>query len=534
MVSYRRWSPSLVCLAAITAGLSVTWASTTVCAQHTGTRQSPAGTTLQEGAIRYDGKAVVRVWPADFLQMHQALSLSENLWSERIIPTGPIDFMLDRQSLPMLNVIGIRWQLLIPDVQPLVDAQKDRSAPAGDDWYTQYRTYAEVSSYVDQLVTDYPALAQRIDFGTSLEGRPLFAIRIANPATGGEGSPTILLNGCQHAREWIAVMVPMYIAEHFLAGYETDPDIKRLVNRVNLIVVPITNPDGYVYSWEHERLWRKNRRNNGGGSYGVDLNRNWGYNWGGEGSSGKRNSDIYRGAGPFSEPETSALRDLVTADLSIVSHVDIHSYSQLVLYPWDSIPSAPPDLESLNGLSRLMAAEIKSVHNETYRVMMGYDLYPAAGTAMDWTYGDQGILSFTFELRDRGWHGFMLPPDQILPNCEEIFPAVTALADQFSQLTLHVDPLFAGQQTTLRVYQADPDTMVYFVYSLDGEGSVYVPALDVVLDLSNPKLVGSDQADGNGYAEVTVLVPKNSPLILVWLQAAQYQNVSNVVLTQVN
>ncbi|MBL1217507.1 MAG: hypothetical protein D8M59_08425 [Planctomycetes bacterium] len=500
-------------------------------------QDTQSGDSLVPGShpeVRYDGKSVVRVWPANEKQMNQALALSENLWSERLIPTGPIDFMLDAESLPLLEDIGIRWQLLIEDVQPLIDAQKDRSVPQGDDWYSQYKTFAEVSAYADQLVADYPTLAQRIDFGTSLEGRSLFAIRISNPATGGEGNPSILLNGCQHAREWIAVMVPMYIIENFLAGYDTNPDIERLVNRVNLIVVPVTNPDGYVYSWDSQRMWRKNRRNNGGGSYGVDLNRNWSKFWGGNGSSGNRNSETYRGPSAFSEPETSALRDFILSDPSIVSHIDIHSYSQLVLYPWDAIASDPPDLATLDGLSRIMAAQIKSVHNETYRVMMGYDLYPAAGTAMDWTYGVEGILSFTIELRDKGWYGFLLPPDKILPTCEENFAAVTGLADQFSQLTLDVDPLFAGQPTTMRIYQADPNEMVYVVYSLTGEGSVYVPVLDVVLDVSSPKLVGSDQADANGYAEVTAFVPNNTPLILVWFQAAQYQNVSNVVLTQVN
>ncbi len=105
---------------------------------------------------------------------------------------------------------------------------------------------------------------------------------------------------------------------------------------------PCRHPDGYSYTWTNNRLWRKNRRPNPNGSTGVDLNRNWGYQWGGEGASTSQGSDTYRGASGFSEPETQAIRDFITNRPYIRAHVDVHSYSQLILSPWGYTPALRP------------------------------------------------------------------------------------------------------------------------------------------------------------------------------------------------
>src|SRR5207248_1728560 len=104
-------------------------------------------------------------------------------------------------------------------------------------------------------------------------------------------------------------------------------------------------------TWSSNRLWRKNRRNNLDGNYGVDLNRNWGYQWGGLGSSSSTSSDIYRGTGAFSEPETQALRDFITARPNTVLSFDLHSYSQIILEPWAYDFSLPPDTRTYTQIS---------------------------------------------------------------------------------------------------------------------------------------------------------------------------------------
>ena len=131
-------------------------------------------------------------------------------------------------------------------------------------------------------------------------------------------------------------MTGMFLADRLVESADTDPRVHALLSRAEIFVIPVVNPDGYFFTWSDSanRLWRKNRRNNGDGTFGVDNNRNWGYEWGGAGASTQTSSETYRGTGPFSEPETAAMRDFFNARPNIVSNIDFHSYSQLVLSPW--------------------------------------------------------------------------------------------------------------------------------------------------------------------------------------------------------
>lgn len=485
--------------------------------------------------VRFDEHKIVRVMINNDSELNTILSISPDILSDRYGVGGKLDCRILPGDLVKLDNAGLNYIVLTDNLQTLIDQERQSLENNQTDalWFENYKTYAEVNDYIDQLIALRPDLASKVNLGTSVEGRSIYGLRITSPE-GPTDKPAMFIHGCQHAREWISVMVPMFVADHLLRNYDTDADVRRVVNRVEFIIIPILNPDGYVYSWTTNRMWRKNRRNNGGGSYGVDLNRNWEYGWGRSGSSGSKDSEIYRGPSPFSEPETTAARDFINAHPQISTHIDFHSYSQLVLYPWDAYSNDPPDKDALDYLCRNMASAIKSVHDQNYRVMMGYDLYPAAGTAMDWTYGTKTIFGFTIELRDTGWRGFLLPADQIIPNGEEIVPAVQALADAMSQLKLESDMLYAGQPAEMRVSNAHANEAVYFLYSVTGTGTLYIEPLDVNLDIIRPVLIKSVIADNSGYASIKPTIPPGTPLILVWLQAAQYQNVSNLIITQVN
>jgi carboxypeptidase A4 len=234
----------------------------------------------------------------------------------------------------------------------------------------------------------------------------------------------MLVDSGLHAREWIAVMVGTCVADRLVRGYDHDPRVRRLVDATELVVVPVANPDGYEHSWRRDRYWRKNRRD----GHGVDLNRNFGVAWGGEGSSGKTASQVYRGEAPFSEPEAEALRALIERE-GLAAHVDFHSYGQLLLHPWSHTRERSRDHRRLAGLADSMVKAIAAAHGERYRPMSGESLYPASGTLMDWAYGTHGVASFVIELRPRGGTGFVLPPDQIVPTCDEGLAAVLALGE---------------------------------------------------------------------------------------------------------
>ncbi len=340
-------------------------------------------------------------------------------------------WLVTNAQLRQAEAWGLRCQITVRDVQELIAAEersRQESRRAGA-WFSDYRTYPEVVTKIDTLVAAHGGLSEKIVLGSTHEGRDIVGL-VINTDTSQE-KPAILLNGCQHAREWISVMVPMYIAEQLLIGYGTDPQITSLLDSTEVVIVPIVNPDGYVYSHTTERLWRKNRRNNGNGTYGVDLNRNWDIDWGGpESTSTNPNSDVYIGPSPFSEPETSAMRDLVSSRDNIVAHIDFHNYSQLILQPWGHTNDLPADYAVINELGARMNQAIYEVHGENYPHGSGSTfIYLASGTCEDWHYS-QGIFGYTIELRPKSSQpGFLLEADQIIPTGEENFQAVLEMME---------------------------------------------------------------------------------------------------------
>lgn len=296
-------------------------------------------------------------------------------------------------------------------------------------WYSDFKTWGEVNTRLFQIEATHPNITSVFTVGTTHEDREIYGIRITAP---GDASfrKQILWNGCQHAREWVAVMVPMYIIEELVDGWYNNDEIRTLLEKSEVIIVPITNPDGYEFTYAvgGNRFWRKNRRNNAGSCEGVDLNRNWGYEWnGGDSTSNDTCSDVYVGPSAFSEPETQAMRDLVNELPNLVAHIDFHSYSQLVLEPWASSNNPPPRVNIVKALSGSISDAIASIHGETYVAGTGGDLlYLADGVFPDWTT-NAGALSYTVELRPTGSPGFDLPPEQILPTCEESFAGAMAM-----------------------------------------------------------------------------------------------------------
>ncbi len=292
-----------------------------------------------------------------------------------------------------------------------------------------YHTYTEIETELRQLASDYPVISNMTTIGKSLEQRELWAIKISDNVAQDEEEPVVVFLGAHHAREWISVDVPFLIAKYLIENYDSDPAIARLVNNAEIWIVPMVNPDGHQYSVMTDRLWRKNRRNNGDGSFGVDLNRNYSYQWGGPGSSGDTFSEIYRGPSPFSEPETQVVRDFLEqqAPKALISY---HNYSQLVLYPWGYTSSPAPHKALLDSLAVVMAHQIRSVHGENYTPGQSSTLYLASGDTTDWLYALLGVPAYTIELRPVSYYpGFELPEAEILPTFEENLPAALTLID---------------------------------------------------------------------------------------------------------
>jgi len=388
------------------------------------------GTADEGNQERFDGHTVVRTILTSRRQLERMFEISPDLWSEAPGLGGPTDWRIPPERMGDLDAADIPYQIIIHDVQALIDAQNDPgNLPLGGSWFNDYKTLDQITAQLEVLRNLQPDMATTFDAGTTIQGRTFRGIRFGG---NGQDSPVFLIQGCQHAREWVSPMVTMFITEHLLSNYGTDPEVTRLVDAIEFIIVPVVNADGYLYTWTNNRMWRKNRRDNGGGSFGVDLNRNWSVGWGGnDGSSGSPDNETYRGTAPFSEPESTSMKNIVdSVGDRIGFHLDLHSYSQLVLTPWGYTTNLPPDHDAYMDLASDMHDAIQAVHGKNYIFgPAASTLYIASGIAPDYTTGTYGAAGMTIELRDTGEFGFLLPADQIIPNGEEIVPAIHVVAD---------------------------------------------------------------------------------------------------------
>jgi hypothetical protein len=313
-----------------------------------------------------------------------------------------------------------------------------------------YHSYKELEADLKSLESAHPSIVDLHTIGTSLEDRNIYAVKISDNVDRDEEEAGVLFLGCHHAREWISLEVPFLLARRLAEGYEGDPAIRELVDRSEIWIVPLLNPDGLEYSINVYRYWRKNRRANADGTFGVDLNRNYGYMWGrdDQGSSAEPDAGDYRGVSAFSEPETRAVRDLFLGR-NFLAAVSYHSYSQSILYPWGftDIPTGKDDL--LRGLGLEMAGLIQTVNGRSYACgPAASSLYVTNGDLADWTFGVSGIPSYTIELPpvDIQHGGFFNAEDEIEGVFRENLPAMLrlvefAVQDFAGPPTIRPDPL---------------------------------------------------------------------------------------------
>lgn len=431
----------------------------------------------------YEGQVVVRVRTTTRAQFDAMMTLVESVWSERE-GVGLLDVQIDRDKLDRLADLGIGYDMLIEDLQARHDARWDqmrrlerlgvaeppRGASAHDDaWFSNYKQFADIISYFNTIAAMHPQIASMSDVGDSLLGNDIYSLTLTGPETPGNlvaDRPVVLWNGGQHAREWVSPMTVSYIASKLADDYGSDPRVTDIIDNTRIVIVPVMNPDGYLYTWSGERFWRKNRRNNGDGTFGVDLNRNWGYEWGGDGASPFSDDDTYHGPSAFSEPETQVMRDLASSyGDRLVSHIDYHTYSQLILWPFgyaEGVQTPEPDRTFFDELSTAMSDEIFAYSGVFYDPIQSVDLYPAAGTCSDWHYGDLGVKSLTIELRPSagaGFDGFDPDPSVILPTARENYEAAKLFVERTTQpITFAhdaVDLVPSGEMVEVRLSISD-------------------------------------------------------------------------------
>lgn len=342
---------------------------------------------------------------------------------------GRIYIVASPQDLIALNAKNIAYIFESNKYFP----EKPRDLTIQEGVNGQFHSYAELERDLLTLVDNYPELALVTDIGDSLEQRNIYALKISDNVGMEENEASTIFLGCHHAREWISVEVPYLLGKYLVENYASSAEVKRLVDNCEIWIVPLVNPDGLEYSIHFYRYWRKNMRNNGNGTYGVDLNRNYGHKWGWDnfGSSPDSASEVYRGPAPFSEPEIQAVRELVSRQ-NFQALVSYHSFSQVILYPWGYIRNASDKEDILFEIGNKMSRLMEPVNGRYYAAKRAGDgFYLTNGDTTDWSFGEYGIPSFTIELPpDSSITGeFFNSEADIQPIFEENLPAAFYLID---------------------------------------------------------------------------------------------------------
>ncbi|KAL7862832.1 hypothetical protein SRHO_G00118160 [Serrasalmus rhombeus] len=391
------------------------------------------------------GHQVLRITPKNeaevvlLKELSQLQHLELDFWREPIDESLPVDVRVPFHSLqPVRSFLAyneIHYDIMIADLQDLLDAEQQEMTKSRalqprstDDFnYATYHTLSEINSFIDALVQENPNLVSKIVIGQSYEGRPLNVLKFST----GANRPGIWIDTGIHSREWVTQASGTWFAKKIATDYGRDAALTAILDRFDIFLEIVTNPDGFQFTHTSNRMWRKTRKPNPGSRCaGVDPNRNWDAGFGGAGSSSSPCSETYRGTYAHSEPEVKAIVDFVTSHGNLKAFVSIHSYSQMLLYPYGYTRTPCRDQAELHEVAQRAVAALTSLYGTKYAYGSIINvIYQASGGTIDWTY-NQGIkYSYTFELRDTGRYGFILPANQIVPTAQETWQALMVIMD---------------------------------------------------------------------------------------------------------
>ncbi|XP_030855611.1 carboxypeptidase B-like [Strongylocentrotus purpuratus] len=394
--------------------------------------------------VRYDSYKVYRVIPRTQEELEWMEEVADrwamlDFWKRPSTVGRPVDVMVSPdQQLSFVSSAsrpGLTIETWISNVQDLIDreavamvsSKNDFDAAAFD--YNNYHTYEEIFAWMNDFASSHLGVSM-VQVTTTYEGEAVYGLRIAKSPS---ATNVAYIQGGIHAREWISPATVINLIKNYIDNYGSDDTVTSMLDNFVWIIVPVFNVDGYKFSISDDRMWRKNRNPNTGGCAGVDLNRNYDYQWGG--ASNQKCAQDYQGTKALSEPENSGSKDFLQGfGSNLKLFIDFHSYGQYWLYPWGYTRRTvtQPDRDDQKDLAIAIENSITSVHGKDYFVgESGPDMYPATGGSEDFGYGSLGVkYTYVVELRDEGIFGFELPAYQIQPTAEEIFAGMKTLGKQ--------------------------------------------------------------------------------------------------------
>ncbi|KAI0826569.1 hypothetical protein BC628DRAFT_1536503 [Trametes gibbosa] len=361
---------------------------------------------------------------------------------------------------------GKQWDLPIPEGGSTLSSTRfeDLRLHAGgrtlgtlsnSTYHTVYHPLYEIEEFMETMAKTYPHLVKLVNLGHTAEQREMLGMHISKSdeelRKSGRDSVSkrvgFVITGAQHAREWIATSTALYLAHALVADESEEFALSSWLDYFDFYIIPVPNPDGYVYTWESDRLWYKNRQIVGPAEkcVGVDMNRNWGYKWKSKSRLPSLADDTdetsvadsdpcstwYPGHRPFEAPEVNNIANFITTLPALKAYVDLRSYGQMLSTPYSfSCKKVPKDAEDQLEAALGAANAIKQVHGTSFTTgSLCHQLYKASGNVVDYMYARAGIkFAYSVHLRDTGTYGFSLPAEWIRPVGEETANMVRFLA----------------------------------------------------------------------------------------------------------
>ncbi|KAI4867783.1 hypothetical protein F4820DRAFT_187672 [Hypoxylon rubiginosum] len=449
---------------------------------------------LLESFQRYDDQVVIRFNVST--NAHEAAlrkAIDQMLLDVWDFTDNYTDIRIDtRRIRPLMGILPHTLQdnhfILIPDLARAVAASYPSRAPArsivqshssnrgitpannipslkkqgvDDIFFSDYQPLSVIHTWMKLLDSMFRGrgLVRMTSIGQSAEGRDIPALRVGIPSaeTGSPGGRknTILITGGIHAREWISTTTVNYVAWSFIRSVDEDPMIAKILQNFDIVFVPVLNPDGYEYTWEVDRLWRKSRqRTKMAYCPGFDLDHAFSYQWDSIQHQTEPCSESYGGDQPFQAVEAAELaewaRNETENGVRFVGYLDLHSYSQQVLYPYAySCAVRPPNMENLQEVAMNLAKHMRLSNGEVYTTTSACEgavasevsadntsstqsprVEAGGGSAIDYIFHEFGArYSYQIKLRDTGSYGFLLPSEYIIPTGEELYQAMKYFGD---------------------------------------------------------------------------------------------------------
>lgn len=414
-----------------------------------------------------DDTTIIRVYYPDLDTGNKVLISFEPWMLETNYDEGYHLMKVTPREIDLLTDAGLR--VVVADQRELPVMESIPSYPC-------YQTVEETFAFAEALAINYPDLATWTDVGNSWEksaglgGYDMMVLRLTNSAIPGP-KPKLFATSAIHAREYTTAPLLVRFAEYLVDNYGTDADATWILDYHEVHLIFHTNPDGRKKA-EGGASWRKNTNQNYCGptspNRGADLNRNFSYQWGCCGGSSDNECGLtYRGPSPASEPETQAVQSYLRSlfpdqrghnpndpapDDATGVYLDIHSYGQLVLWPWGYTSSTAPNGTQLQTLGR------KFAYWNGYQPQQAIGLYVTDGTTDDFAYGDLGVASYTFELGTTFFQPCSYFESTIVPdNVPALIyaakvartPYVTPAGPDTYNLSLSDDTVPAGTSVTL-------------------------------------------------------------------------------------